>query len=75
MLSTRNGDEIMTPKKLTLELCKREKLKKQTDIAQITEIVGHLADVIFEAISNDKVDFLDPLYKLGERRAKKRKKN
>jgi hypothetical protein len=38
----------MTVKALIKELCKREKLKKQVDIAQVTEIVGHLSDLLWE---------------------------
>lgn len=37
----------MTPNKLAKELCKREGKKKQVNIAQIKEILGHLADIFW----------------------------
>lgn len=38
----------MTIKALVKELCRREGLKKQMDVAQVTELVGHLSDMFFE---------------------------
>ncbi len=38
----------MKTKELVLELCKREKKRKQINIAQMTETVGHLADIFGE---------------------------
>ena len=65
---------MKTIKQLVKELCKREGLKKQVDVAQISEIVGHLSDIVYEYSS--AVDF--PLYmmlhKNGEKRAKKKAK-
>jgi hypothetical protein len=40
--------KIKTVKALALELCKREGKKKQVDIAQMSEIVGHLSDIFYE---------------------------
>lgn len=61
----------MTPKKLVQELCKREGLKKQIDVAQVTELVGHLADILYADLHNDGHAF-DELLALGERRAEKK---
>jgi hypothetical protein len=40
--------QIKTIKALAKELCKRESGKKQVDIAQMTEILGRLSDILFE---------------------------
>lgn len=67
----------MTIKQLAKELAKREGLKKQVDIAQIQELLGHLSDILFEEFERDG-DILgetsDCLYDNGAKRAKKRKK-
>lgn len=66
----------MTIKKLIKELCKREGLKKQVDIAQVTEIVGHLAEIVFEEceVSPGSIKVLEELVMLGQKRAKKKEK-
>lgn len=66
----------MTPNKLAKELAKREGLKKQVDIAQIKELIGHLADMCYAEFQSgaDQLAVWDCLYTLGEKRAKKRKK-
>ena len=61
----------MTPKKLIKELCLREKLKKQVSIAQMTETVGHLSDIICEMDGEEMETFIISMCKLGEKRAKK----
>lgn len=38
----------MEIKKLTLALCKAEGLKKQVNVAQMSEIVGVLCDIIYK---------------------------
>ena len=53
----------MTVKALIRELTLREGLRKKMDIAQVTEIVGHLSDLIFEEFQS-KVDFSEILGKL-----------
>lgn len=40
--------QIKTIKALAKELCSREKGKKQVDIAQMTEILNRLSDIMFE---------------------------
>ena len=40
--------KIKTIKGIALELCRREAGKKQVDVAQMTEIVAHLSDMIIE---------------------------
>ena len=64
-----------TFKKLVNELCKREKLKKQVDVAQVTELMGHLADIVFEVEApNDAHVLSDMLFLLGEKRSRKKAK-
>lgn len=78
-----DGTEFdMTIKKLIREICKREGLKKQVDISQITEVVGHIADIFYEEMTALGWDgdtgnrgWLDvELYRLGEKRSKRREK-
>ncbi len=52
------------------EVCRREGLKKQAEVAQIREIIAHLSDMSAEQDSEVAV----ALYKNGARRAKRRKK-
>ena len=40
--------KIKTIKGIALELCRREAGKKQVDVAQMTEIVAHLSDMMVE---------------------------
>lgn len=65
---------MKTSKEIVLELCKREGKKRQVNVAQMTEIVGHLADIMHECSITGAVDLVHTLYKLGTRRAKGRKK-
>lgn len=62
----------MTHKQLILELTKREAGKTQVSVAQIREIVGHLADIFTE--HNDCRPGMIPsiLLSVGEKRAKKK---
>ncbi len=60
---------MKTIKALAKELCSREGLKKQVDIAQIAEILGHLSDMVFEDCKA-----MDILFNNGMRRAKKKAK-
>lgn len=60
---------MKTIKALAKELAKREGKRKQVDIAQITEILGHLSDIAY----NDYWD-LFVLAENGEKRAKKKAK-
>ena len=62
---------MMTRKKLALELCKVEGLKKQVNIAQMSEILGNLADL--QIASEGQVGVLLTVYGL-ERQAKAAKK-
>ena len=74
----------MTINKLVQELAKREGLKKQVDIAQMKEIVGHLSDMVyaelydlnspFVSMINDMPTITSALYRNGEKRAKKKAK-
>ncbi len=64
----------MKVKELVREICLREGLKKSVDIAQVTEIVGHLADVMEEELSSsENPTTLSNLLALAEKRAKKKK--
>jgi len=58
----------MTPKKLALELCKRESGKRQVNIAQMTEIVSRLADLLYDEDYVDEDTYLR-LVRLGEKRS------
>ncbi len=60
----------MTIASIVKEVCKREGLKKQVQIAQVREIIAHLSDLSAEQDSEVAV----ALYKNGARRAKRRKK-
>jgi len=69
----------MTFKQLVREVCKREGLRKHIDIAQITEILGHLSDLAYDDHVSGRT-FLAPntvqttLVMVGSTRAKKKKK-
>lgn len=70
----------MTIKQLAKEICKREGLKKQVDIAQVTEIIGHVADIFWPEYLNfdmgsdpKKYTYLNLVY-LGQKREKKKLK-
>lgn len=69
----------MTFKKLVKELCKREGLKKQVDVAQVTELLGHLADLFHEERNATTRTYLGfssyyNLLVVGNNRAKKKAK-
>lgn len=68
---------VMTIKKIVQELCKREGLKKQVNIAQVSELVGHLSDMLYDNLIDDK-GFISPVIKSlilnGQKRAEKKKK-
>lgn len=61
---------IKTIKALAKEICKREGKKKQVDIAQVSEILGVLSDIVYD----DFYHTLGLLFWNGHRRWKKRKK-
>lgn len=65
--------QIKTIKGLALELCRREKKKKQVDIAQMSETLGHLSDIYYEQI-NIGYSFVDLFYNNGLKRSKKKAK-
>ena len=73
----------MTIAKLVKELCAREGLKKQVEVAQVRELVGHLSDLVFENVVRDPDDekvYTSPvcnaLLANGQRRRRaKRRKN
>ena len=67
-------------KQLVKEICAREGLKKQVDVAQVSELLGHLADIAYEdyvncerlMINADSV--YNDLFLIGLKRSKKKKK-
>jgi hypothetical protein len=63
---------MKTAKDLVNELMKREALKEQVNVAQMTEVVGCLADLVYE--SEDLNPMLTVLHKLGKKREKDRGK-
>lgn len=63
----------MTIKKLAKLLTTREGLKHQVSIADMTEILCHLADLIYEAEDKDAPIF-DVLVDIGCKRASKKAK-
>ena len=65
--------KIRTVKAIALELCKREAGKKQVDIAQMTEIVAHLSDLMVE-MEFEMRTLPDILHKNGTIRKLKRDK-
>lgn len=66
----------MTIKALVKELCKREGLKKQMDVAQVSELVGHLSDMFFETegAGEDKPSISNALFMNGQKRAARKSK-
>ena len=65
--------KIKTIKGIALELCKREAGKREVDIAQMTEIVAHLSDMMIE-MEFEMRTLSDILYKNGTIRKLKRDK-
>lgn len=73
---------MMNMNKLAKEICKREGLKKQVDIAQVKEILGHVSDLMYETASPflrdlplpKKRSVLGSLFANGARRAKRKDK-
>jgi hypothetical protein len=67
----------MSIKQLVAELMKREGGKKQVNRAQMSEIVGHLSDMIYEQYEPNEHygdGFMESMYKSGKRRAKRKSK-
>lgn len=62
--------DVTTVKKIALEVAKREGGRKEVDIAQITEIVSEISDIVYESQGAAGA----VLYKNGERRAKLKSK-
>lgn len=67
--------QIKTIKALALELCRREKKKKQVDIAQMSETIGHLSDLLAAERSGMESKIFTCLYINGLKRAKKKAKS
>jgi hypothetical protein len=67
---------VKTIRALVNELVRREGLKKQVEIAQVRELVGHLSDIMYEWINglDTNLSLLRVLYENGRRRAKKKGK-
>ena len=65
---------MKTIKALAKELAAREGKRKQVDIAQITELLGHLSDIFHELPFMVSYDLSDMLQINGEKRAKKKSK-
>ena len=66
---------MKTVKGLTLLLCKREGKKKQVDIAQMSETMGHLSDISYELFCRTKmVNVGILLVQNGRRRALRKAK-
>jgi hypothetical protein len=64
---------INSVKDIAQELAKREGLKKQVNVAQLTEVVAHLSDLIYQQIrmGAGRGELISQvLYKNGSRRAK-----
>lgn len=66
--------QIKTIKGLAKELCRREGKKKQVNIAQMSETLGHLSDICF-ADKNEYYSIVGILYHNGFKRAKKKAKS
>jgi hypothetical protein len=65
----------MTPNQLAKILSQKEGLKKQVDIAQIKELIGHLADIFYEIWTDkDLWETTEELFDLGRKRSAKRAK-
>jgi hypothetical protein len=64
--------QIKTIKGLALELCRREKKKKQVDIAQMSEVLGVISDMVYMSKIDD---FWSLFYDNGLKRAKKKAKS
>lgn len=60
----------MKPKDLIRKLCKLEGLKDQVSIAQMSEIVGHISDLVYKG----EDDVVCALIVNGKRRELRRKK-
>ena len=66
--------QIKTIKGLAKELCLREGKKKQVNIAQMSETLGHLSDITYEQIQLG-YSIATILYKNSKKRAKKKAKS
>lgn len=60
----------MKPKELIRKLCKLEGLKDQVSIAQMSEIVGHISDLVYKG----EDDVVCALIVNGKRRELRRRK-
>lgn len=66
---------MKTQKELIAELMRREGKNRQVDVAQMSEIVGHLADIVHEELKKGvELNVVEMLDRLGERRLKASKK-
>lgn len=64
----------MNLKELTKEICKREGLKKQVEIGNVREILGHLSDLFFEECGEQHAETYVVLVENGKKRAKRKGK-
>jgi len=62
----------MKTKQLALELCRREGKKSQVNIAQMTEVVGNLAELTAGMSLEQLVNLAVELQKLGKKRLAKK---
>ena len=61
-------------KRLVLELAKRESKKRQVNIAQLTETVSHLADIVYEEFDAAHIESFAALLTVGRKRKLKEMK-
>lgn len=61
--------QIKTIKGLAKELCAREGKKKQVNIAQMSELIGVISDMVY---MSEIDDFWSIFYDNGQKRAKKK---
>jgi hypothetical protein len=61
-------------KQIVKEICKREGLKKEVNVAQVTEILSRLADILYEdrRVLKNHCSFWS-LFEIAEKKAKKKK--
>ena len=67
MAKRRKPCKFLTPAQVSRLLCKAEGLKKQVDIAQMSEIVGAISDLLFAPETS--LSIYNALYRNGRRRA------
>lgn len=73
-MKTKKVKPIKTIKGLAKELCRLEEKKKQVDIAQMSEVLSNLSDIVYERLINASILFYDNGLKRAQKRAKSCKK-